>query len=323
MGGRIGTTIVAFVAFAGAAPSQASAQTRTVPTVNAGRLSTEQAAQIRVDGLLDERAWRDVSAATDFRQQEPLEGAAATERTEVRVLFDETTLYIGVLAHDSDPDGVIARILQRDKVMQASDGGQPEFAGDDAIAILLDPFDDHRNGVVFATNPNGAEFDALLTDEGRQFNVDWRGVWTVAAQRTAEGWSAEFAIPFRSLRFPPNADRPWGLNVYRVIRRKNEEVLWSAWSRANEGFSRVSRAGHLYGLRDLPRAGMNLEVKPYALGGPSQKMVSSPTDPSVSFLETDGQLDLGLDVKFEIRPGILLDATLNTDFAQVEVDDEQ
>ena len=250
MGGRIGTTIVAFVGFAGAAPSQASAQTRTVPTVNAGRLSTEQSAQIRVDGLLDERAWRDVSAATDFRQQEPFEGVAATERTEVRVLFDETTLYIGVLAHDSDPNGVIARILQRDKVMQASGGGQPEFAGDDAIAILLDPFDDHRNGVVFATNPNGAEFDALLTDEGREFNVDWRGVWTVAAQRTAERWSVEFAIPFRSLRFPHTSHGPWGLNVYRVIRRKNEEVLWSAWSRANEGFARVSRAGHLYGLTD-------------------------------------------------------------------------
>ena len=129
MGRRIGTSIVAFVALAGAAPSQVSAQTGTVPTVNAGRLSSEQATHIRVDGLLDESAWRDVSAATDFRQQEPFEGVAATERTEVRVLFDETTLYIGVLAHDSDPNGVIARILQCYKVMQASDGGQPEFTG--------------------------------------------------------------------------------------------------------------------------------------------------------------------------------------------------
>jgi hypothetical protein len=304
------------------AAAPANAQGRNAPDLDARRLTTRGA--VRVDGLLDEAAWGGVAAATEFRQREPTEGAAATEGTEVRVVFDETTLYIGVLARHNDSDGVIARILQRDRVMRASAfENEPQFAGDDAVAILLDPFHDHRNAVVLATNPNGAEFDALLTDEGREFNVDWRGVWEVAAQRTDEGWSAEFAIPFRSLRFPSDSDQPWGFNVYRVIRGKNEEVLWSSWSRANEGFARVSRAGHLHGLTDLPRAGMNLEVKPYVLGGVSQDTLPAATDPSRALLDTDSELDLGVDLKYEVRPGLLLDLTLNTDFAQVEADSEQ
>ena len=201
--------------------------------------------------------------------------------------------------------------------MASGFGPAPRFTGDDAVVIVLDPFHDHRNAVVFGTNPNGAEFDALITDEGREFNVDWRGVWEVAARRTAEGWSAEFAIPFRSLRFPEASDEPWGFNVYRVIQRKNEEVLWSSWSRSNEGFTRVSRAGHIHGLTDLPRAGLNVEVKPFVLGGARGKL------DSMGRLDTDGEIDIGLDAKYEVRPGLVLDATINTDFAQVEVDDQQ
>ena len=262
-------------------------------------------------------AWRDAPMASGFRQQEPFEGEPATEITEVRVLFDDATLYVGVMARDRSPEEVIARILQRDKLMEMTFEGEPEFTGDDAVVIVLDPFHDHRNAVALGTNPNGAEFDALITDEGREFNVDWRGVWEVAARRTPEGWSAEFAIPFRSLRFPEASDEPWGFNVYRVIRRKNEQVLWSSWSRSNEGFTCVSRAGHIHGLTDLPRAGLNLEVKPYVLGGSTSEL------DSFDRLDTDAELDVGLDAKYELRPGLLLDATLNTDFAQVEVDDQQ
>ena len=294
-----------------------SAQAYPTPDVDAHRLPSGEASALRIDGLLDETAWRDAPMASGFRQQEPFEGEPATEVTEVRVLFDDATLYIGILARDRSPDDVIARILQRDQLMSSGFGGSPQFAGDDAVAILFDPFHDHRNGVVFATNPNGAEFDALITDEGREFNVDWRGVWEVAAQRTPEGWSAEFAIPFRSLRFPEASDEPWGFNVYRIIRRKNEQVLWSSWSRDNEGFTRVSRAGHIHGLTDLPRAGLNVELKPYVLGGATGVVNTSDR------LDTDGQVEVGLDAKWEVRPGLVLDATLNTDFAQVEVDDQQ
>ena len=255
--------------------------------------------------------------ASGFRQQEPFEGEPATEITEVRILFDDATLYVGVLARDRSPNEVIARILQRDRLMSSGFGGGPRFTSGDGIVIVLDPFHDHRNAVVFGTNPNGAEYDALITDEGREFNVDWRGVWEVAARRTSEGWSAEFAIPFRSLRFPETSDQPWGFNVYRIIRRKNEEVLWSSWSRSNEGFTRVSRAGHIHGLTDLPRAGLNVEVKPYVLAGTRGELDST------SRLDSDGEIAIGIDAKYEVRPGLVLDATINTDFAQVEVDDQQ
>jgi hypothetical protein len=293
----------------------ALAQEAPRPVLSAVRLG--DSVTIRLDGLMNESAWRQVPAATGFRQREPREGEPATEVTEVRVLYDGATLYIGVIAHDREPQRILSRILQRDRVMEMGFGGaEAQFGGDDGVAILFDPFHDHRNGLVFATNPNGAEFDAMVTDEGREFNIDWRAVWEVRAQRSAEGWSAEFAIPFRTLRYPADG-RPWGFNVVRMIRRKNEETLWSAWSRDNEGFLRVSRAGQLEGLVGLPRAGLNLEVKPYALGGATQEHTDAGN------IEGDPEIKAGLDAKYEVRPGLLLDVTLNTDFAQVEVDDER
>jgi hypothetical protein len=176
--------------------------------------------RIQLDGLLDEAAWQAAPVSSGFRQQEPDEGAPATERTEVRVVYDEATLYVGITAYDSNPDAIIARVLQRDRVMQGANFGRFNFTTDDGVAILFDTFHDHRNAMIFATNPNGAEFDALLSDEGREVNVDWRGVWRVAAKRTADGWSAEFAIPFRTLRYPSDAGGvTWGFNVFRSIRR--------------------------------------------------------------------------------------------------------
>ena len=316
----------AFAAVIGIAPARLALPAQTVaarpaaPIAARARVAARRQAAgelIRVDGSLDEPAWLATPVASDFRQREPLEGEPASEATEVRILYDASTLYIGVSAHDREPDKVIARILQRDRVMGADFEGKPRFGGDDAVAILLDPFDDHRNGFVFATNANGAEFDALVTDEGRQFNVDWRGVWRVAARRTSDGWSAEFAIPFRTLRYPRDPST-WGINVYRIIRRKNEEVLWQGWSRDGGGFQRVSLAGHLTGLGGLPRAAYNLEVKPYLLAGGDQYRAEG-TIPTVQ----SARGAVGVDLKTEVRPGLVLDATLNTDFAQVEADNEQ
>ncbi len=287
------------------------------PSVAASRIDPGSE-RIRLDGILDESFWRLAPVATELRQQEPLEGSPATEKTEIRIVYDDENLYVGVLAYDASPEGIISRILQRDRVMESDPfRGTPQFGGDDAVAILFDPFHDHRNATVFATNPNAAEFDATLTDEGREFNIDWRGVWEVRAQRVGEGWSAEFSIPFRTLRYPTtSAGEPWGFNVYRVIRRKNEEVLWSSWSRDNGGFHRVSRAGHLEGLTDLPRSSFNLDLKPYVLGGVTEEQ-------ELTEVDTDPEVQVGLDAKYEVRPGLVLDATLNTDFAQVEADDEQ
>ncbi len=281
------------------------------------RLTPAQSETVRLDGKLTEAFWELADVIDDLRQQEPDEGAPATEATEVRIAIDGTNLYVAVMAFDREPDRVVSRILRRDLVME-DHHGRLQFAGDDAVAILFDTFHDSRNAFIFATNPNGAEFDALITDEGNEINVDWRAVWEVAANRNNQGWSAEIAIPLRTLRYPAGgAGEPWGFNVYRTIRRKNEMVLWQSWSRDNEGFLRVSRAGHLAGVDDLPRYGINAEVKPYVLGGTRQQLDSLGQTP------VEGEFKVGLDVKSELLPGLVLDLTVNTDFAQVEVDDEQ
>jgi len=286
--------------------------------VGAYRIRTDMGESIRLDGLLTEDVWSSAAALSGFTQREPDEGVAATEETVVRIAYDEHMLYIGVAAHDSEPDEIVARILQRDKLIAPIFfGAGIQFAGDDAIAILLDPFHDHRNAMVFATNPNGAEFEALVTDEG-SLNIDWRGVWEVKGARTPTGWSAEFAIPWQTLRYPEaSGDEPWGINVFRVIRRKNEDVLWQSWQREGGGFLRVSRAGHLTGLADLPQQGLSLETKTFLLAGRRQEANE------LGAITSSYQREVGIDIKTEVRPGLVLDLTVNTDFAQVEVDDAQ
>jgi hypothetical protein len=291
----------------------AAAQGSGEPSLRAVRVE----AAVRVDGVLDEAGWGLAEAATGFRQREPREGEPATEATEVRVLYDATTLYVGVVARDREPERVIGRILQRDRLLLSRMDNQATWAGDDGVAILLDPFHDQRNAFLFATNPNGAELEALVSDESAAYNTDWRAVWRVAARRSAEGWSAEFAIPFRSLRYPEqDGSQPWGFNVERFIRRKNESTLWTGWSRAEGGLHRVSRAGHLLGLAGLPRSRLNLEVKPYGLVGGTLERQDDGSLPR----ETNASL--GADAKWEVRSGLVLDATVNPDFAQVEADDQ-
>lgn len=266
---------------------------------------------IMLDGHLTEAVWSLAPPASGLRQREPNEGAPANDSTEVRVLYDDAVLYVGIVARTRAGGSIVARVLQRDRLLAPDFFGRPQFGSDDAVAIVLDAFHDHRNAAIFATNPNGAEFDALLTDEGREFNVDWRAVWSVRAARLDDRWSAEFAIPFRTLRYPAGTgEQTWGFNLARVARSHNEESLWTAWSRDNEGLHRVSRAGHLVGLSALPRSGLALETKPYLLAEDETGT-------------RDTRLKAGIDVKYEVRAGLTLDATANTDFAQVEVDSEQ
>ena len=309
--------MIASTALAAQSPAGApAASPAATPALSAVRIPNGSPGPA-LDGRLDDAAWRLATPIDDLRQREPLEGVAATERTEVRVVYDALTLYVAVHAYDSDPGAVVARMLERDRVMAADFDGTPQFAGDDAVALLFDGMHDHRNGMVLATNANGAEFDALLTDEGREFNVDWRGIWRVAATRTPDGWSAEFAIPFRSLRYRPG-EPEWGFNIYRMIRRKNEEVLWQGWTRAGGGFARVSLAGHLRGLEELPKPGGNVELRPYALLGSDTERDSL----SGEFGDTPRR-GVGGELKAQVTGGLVLDATVNTEFAQVEADNVQ
>ena len=294
----------------------AAQEERTVerPSLRAVPLNDGDA--VRVDGLLDEPAWQSARVATGFRQREPAEGARATERTEVRVLYDRNNLYIGIYAFDSEPGFIIARQLKRDASLGLRRFGPS--GGDDSIELILDTFHDRRNAYYFATNPNGALVDGLITDETESPDMNWNAVWDVRARRTADGWSAEFVIPFRTLRFAADtSEQAWGFNVQRTVKRKNEQALWTSWSRDDaEGLHRISRAGELTGLRSLEKK-LNLGVKPYVLAEGGREFITDPRGRN----DLDGSI--GLDAKLGLASGLVLDLTVNTDFAQVEADDQQ
>ncbi len=284
-----------------------------VPVLRA--LQIDDGVGLHLDGALDEPVWQRAARITGFRQQEPLEGEPASEDTEVRVLYDGAYLYIGVRAFDSEPDRIVARQLERDASLGVSRFGPS--GTDDAVEIILDTFHDRRNAYYFATNPQGVLSDGLITDESFSPDLNWDAVWDVRARTTPEGWTAEFQIPLRSIRFPAqDGEQIWGFNVQRVVARKNEQSLWTAWSRENEGLTRVSRAGELTGLESLP-AGLDLYVKPYVLGEAGRDYVEQPSGD----VALDGAI--GADAKLGLASGLLLDLTVNTDFAQVEADDEQ
>ena len=268
----------------------------------------------RIDGNLDEEVWLSAAVIDDFVQQEPSEGDPATERTVVRLLYDAQTLYIGVEAHDSEPDGVVATEMRRDS---------PRLLDEDNFQIILDTFHDRRSGYMFVTSPLGAKLEQQVAEEGEggfrgsntsNINVNWDGVWDVVARRTSNGWVAEIAIPMVTLRFPKAEEQVWGVNFMRNIRRKNEQVFWAPISKEYT-LTRVSLAGTMTGITAVDR-GMDLRITPYVLTGGGQDRVGTG-------LEASGFGDVGLDVKYGVASGLNLDVTLNTDFAQVEVDEQQ
>ncbi len=309
---RSGDRFVAgFLLALGLLHSPAAAQTSTSPrpTIEALRID----AQIRVDGVLDEAAWDQAEVASGFTAREPEDDRPAAQRTEFSVVYTEDVLYFGIRAFDSEPAAIVARELQRD-----SDHGR----NDDSLAIVLDTFHDQRNSVTFEVNPLGARTDSLVTDEGKNQNIEWNGVWRATARRTAEGWQAEVAIPFSTLRFDP-AESTWGLNVRRVVRRTNEESYWapigreigmSAVTRMYAGH-RVSLAGDLVGISSV-KPGRRLDVKPFVLA-------SAAETPRVPASGTLDDIDGGIDLKWGLTKSLTLDLTYNTDFAQVEVDQQQ
>jgi hypothetical protein len=266
--------------------------------MTAERLSEGE--RIVLDGRLDEPVWQRAMPAEDFRQQEPGEGTPPTERTEVRIVYSAEVLYIGAMLFDSDPSGIKGYQKRRDAGL----------GSDDRFMWILDTFLDGRSAYFFEINPAGLMGDGLLRQSsGSNISKSWDGIWEARVSRHAQGWSAEIQIPFRTLNFNP-ASEEWGINFQRTIRRKNEELLWSGWRRT-EGLFRPATAGRLRGLHELSQ-GVGLEVRPY--GSATHRMAEG---------HGVGVGDVGADFGYSLTPSLRVALTVNTDFAETEVDDRQ
>lgn len=250
--------------------------------------------------------WLTTDSIADFRQREPLEGRPGTERTLVKVARDGAAIYVMVRAYDSSPSRLCSGQLRRDA----------DLTSDDNITLLIDSYHDRRSAFLFQTNPNGAMWDAQLAGVN-DINSDWNGIWDVATSRDSLGWIAEFRIPFTTLRFASNSAGGFGFNVRRFICRKNEEVLWRGWLHT-EGLYQLLAEGDLTGLGALERK-REVEVKPYALARGVEREFDE-TGAQVGSSSTGAKV--GLDAKVAVTSTLTADLTLNTDFAQAEVDQQ-
>jgi hypothetical protein len=259
-----------------------------------------------LDGVLDDPAWALATPVSDFRQREPNEGDPATEKTEVRIVYTQSALYLGVICFDSEPDRIQATQLRRDDTLQ----------NDDTFAFLFDTYNDSRNAYLFRTNALGARYDALITDESRNVNSQWDEKWSAEGKINGDGWALEIEIPFKSLRSRKDELQSWGINFERMIRRKNEETYWSGYGQDYE-FWNVSQAGQLNQLESV-KTGLRLRIKPYVLGGFTQL----PPQEDGSNWENESRIGLE-DVKVSITPSVTADFTVNPDFAQADVDESR
>ena len=260
---------------------------------------------LTVDGRLDEPVWQQAVPLTGFVQSRPDTGAPATEETVVRFVYNDRALYIGAICYDSEPDRVFVSSLKQDFNSGSSD----------VFGVTLDTYLDRRNGFMFLVNPEGALKDVQIFDDSRSENQAWEGPIRVETTTNGEGWTVEIEIPFSTLRFNPSEeDQVWGLQILRRIRRKSEDTFWAPLDRRDQ-IHKMSKAGTLTGFSGVT-PGLNLRVKPYALA-------QDQTGTLIEEGRGGTQADIGFDVKFGVTPGLTLDLTYNTDFAQVEVDQEQ
>ncbi len=274
--------------------------------VSAVRIEKEQ---ISLDGRLDEAVWKLASPATDFIQMAPRPGEPARQRTEVRFLFDDTNLYVGVTCFQSADAPLVINDLVEDF----------NFGQSDALNLVLDTLHDRHSGFMFMVNPGGAKRDAQ-TNDGGGGNTDWDSVWDVKVGRFADGWIAEYEIPFKTVRFTNSPSQEWGFNMTRAVRRLSETSNWSPVPIRFSG-TRVSLAGTLRGLENI-KQGRNINVKPFIVAGASQTLVGDRMETTRSLGQVK-DYDGGVDTKYSLTPSLTLDATYRTDFAQVEADQQQ
>ncbi|GAC1647327.1 MAG: hypothetical protein NVS4B3_01190 [Gemmatimonadaceae bacterium] len=288
--------------------AQTPSATHTIPTPVAG--AVRRTGAIIIDGKLDDAAWNTATPITVFRQYQPVEGAPPTQRTEVRVLFDEDALYIGARMYDSlGAAGVRGPLARRDQLLDNNGNNGPGTAlTSDKLAIVLDPYHNHLDRVWFEVNPAGVKGDAQNDDSS------FDPIWEAAARVDSAGWTAEMRIPFSQLRFSRDSSQTWGLQIWRNIDRLNEQDMWSFW-KVNEAGG-PSRYGHLHGIAvgHRPR---QLEVLPYVVSRAQFKYAAG-ADPF--HRSTEGLSRVGGDLKYLLTSNLTLDATVNPDFGQVEVD---
>ena len=273
-------------------------------TMRAIRLSQP----LTLDGLLDESVYENVPPVNGFIQQEPNEGATATEDTDLWVLFDDKQIYIAARCWDSQADLIMANEMRRDNIA---------LFQNDNFAVVLDTFYDRRNAFVFHINPLAGLMDAQVFDESL-FNRDWNTVWDARTARFDKGWTLEIAVPFKSLRYKGSGPQVWGINVRRIVRSKNEmsHITPIPRSWGNGGVIKMSSAATLVGL-ETPQGSQNIELRPYLRG---DTMTDLEVLPAVTN-EIDG--DWGVDFKYGLTRSLTFDFTYNTDFAEVEVDEQQ
>jgi hypothetical protein len=305
-------SLVAFVAAGIAAAAPLGAQERGAAGDNghAAHLAAAPMARavrvvesVRVDGVLDEAIWQSAPAMTSFVQIVPTEGAPLSERTEVRFAFSDNALYIAARMYDSHP--VTTRLGRRDGSMAASDW----------LTIIIDSYHDHRTAYGFEVNPSGIRRDQTRT-EGRGEDDSWDPVWEAATTIDEEGWTAEIRIPFSQLRFNPQVEQTWGLQVERQIARTREFGVFSFTPTSQPGG--IPRFGHLEGLREL-RTGKRLEVLPYTVV--RAESIDRQGNPYRD--KREGGAAIGADLKYRLTSDLTLDVTVNPDFGQVEVDPAQ
>jgi len=254
-----------------------------------------------VDGLLDEEVWKLATPVSDFIQRDPHEGAPPSERTTIRVLYDDDALYFGCLMEDSEPDRIVARRTRRDDEIES-----------DYISIRIDSFHDHQTAFEFTLNASGSKTDILIFDDMKLEDASWDVVWAAETKILPNGWSAEIKIPFRVLRFTKQSRQEWGINFIRRISRRQERDDWALIGRTQSGF--VSRFGHLVGMDDIEPP-VRLEALPYVVGRQEFRPKSAAGTKDRDFLG-----DLGLDLKYGLTGSFTVDATFNPDFGQVEAD---
>jgi len=252
-------------------------------------------AQILINGILDEDVWLETPSVSDFIQYEPHKGDPASLKTVVKIVYNDNYIYFGFICYDPDPEKIVVGTSKRDRISR----------GIDAVTVALDTFHDKRSCYYFRTNLLGVQEDGHLSEDGRVINMDWDGIWESAGAKAEEGWSAEIAIPFETIKYNPGKDRTWGVQFSRHIPRNFERSFWTG---PLEDYRRISTFGELIGL-DLKEAHKKLEIIPHI----------------ISRVQEDEKTDFegGLDARYAFSQSISGNLTLNPDFATVEADQEQ